>query len=98
MRPLLRGQSNGHNTLSKGLSIKYVRNQERGGLFSADNGGGGSSDAVVWTFWYKNYRFFEIYSVSAQTRGEGVEPVRTFCGQGRSIFREFVQASFMDVP
>jgi len=28
-------------------------------------------------FGAKNFGFFEIYGVSAQTKGEGVEPVRT---------------------
>jgi len=48
----------------------------------------------------KNFGFFEIYGVSARTRGEEVEPVRTFFGQeGRvSIFRDFVRTSFMDGP
>jgi len=31
----------------------------------------------------KNIGFFEIYGVSARTRGERVEPVRTVCGQGK---------------
>jgi len=41
--------------------------------------------------------FFEIYGVSTRTRREGVESVRTFCGQGGggSIFRDFVWTSFM---
>jgi len=30
----------------------------------------------------KHSVFFEIYGVSARTGGKGVEPVRTFCGQG----------------
>jgi len=36
--------------------------------------------------------------VSTRVREEGVEPVRTFCGQGGrgSIFRDFVRTSFMD--
>jgi len=29
----------------------------------------------------KNFEFFEIYGVFARIRGEGVEPVQTFCGQ-----------------
>jgi len=33
----------------------------------------------------KNCKFFKIYGVSARTRGEGVEPVWTICGQGGSI-------------
>jgi len=42
-------------------------------------------------FGSKNFKFFEIYCVSAQTGG-GVELVRTICGQGwkGSIFRDFV--------
>jgi len=46
----------------------------------------------------KTSKFFEIYSVSARTRGRGVKPVRTFCEQGGkgSIFRDFVRTSFMD--
>jgi len=36
-------------------------------------------------FGAKNIGFFEIYGVSARTRG-GVEPVRTFCRQRGSIF------------
>jgi len=36
-----------------------------------------------------NIEFFEIYGVSAVTRREGVEPVRTR-GEG-SIFRDFVR-------
>jgi len=31
----------------------------------------------------KNFGHFEIYSVSARTRSEGVQPVRTFSGQGK---------------
>jgi len=37
---------------------------------------------------------FEIYGVSVQTKG--VEPVRTFCGQGGKFFRDFMWMSFMD--
>jgi len=33
----------------------------------------------------KHFGFFEIYGVSARTRGR-VEPVRTFCGQGEGVF------------
>jgi len=40
-------------------------------------------------FGAKNFGFFEIYGVSAQTKGRGVEPVRTFCGF------DFVRTSFM---
>jgi len=41
-------------------------------------------------FGAKNFRFFEIYCVSARTRGRGVEPVRTFFEQGE---RGFVRGS-----
>jgi len=52
----------------------------------------------MWTsslFGAKNFRFFEIYGVSARSRGEvGLSQ----CGQeGRgSVFRDFVRTSFMD--
>jgi len=46
----------------------------------------------------KNFKFLEIYGVSARIRG--VELVETFFGQmGRgSIFYDFVRTSFMDDP
>jgi len=50
--------------MHKGPSIKDVRNQ------------GGSSDVDIRTFWRKKFGLFEIYGVSARTRGR-VEPVRT---------------------
>jgi len=47
-----------------------------------------------------NFGFFNIYGVFTRTKGKGVKPVRTFFEQGRkgSIFRDFVQTSFMDGP
>jgi len=49
--------------LVKGLSIKDVRTQGRGGLSSAVyfSDKGSSSDADVRTCWCKNFEFFEIY-------------------------------------
>jgi len=48
-------------------------------------------------FGAKMFGFFEIYGMSARTRG--FEPVRKFCGQGEgSIFRDIVPTSFMDGP
>jgi len=52
----------------------------RGDLSNADKGEG-FSDADVRTFWCKKQRIFRNYGVSARTRGEEVEPVRTVCGQ-----------------
>jgi len=49
-------------------------------LPSADKEEGGSSDADVRTFWCKKLHIW-IFMVSPQ--GQGVEPVRTFCKQGR---------------
>jgi len=43
-------------------------------------------------FGAKNFKFYEIYAMSARTRG--VEPVRS---RG-SIFRDFMRTSFMEVP
>jgi len=73
----------------KGLSIKDVRSQGGRVLSSAD---------IVWTrkegvlqmrtpelFGLKKLRIFDIYRVSARTKGE-VEPVRTFCEQGGKFF------------
>jgi len=37
-------------------------------------------------FGAKNFGFFEIHDVSPRTRGEGVEPLRIFRGQGGSQF------------
>jgi len=46
-------------------------------------------------FGAKNFGFFKIYGVSALTRG--VEPVRTFCGQGGgSNFHDFLRISYME--
>jgi len=63
-----------------------------------DTGVGGSSDADVRTFLCKKLEFFKIYVVPARTKGEGIEPVRTFCRQRGSIFLDFVPTSFMDGP
>jgi len=67
-----------------------------GDLSSADKGGKGSSDADVRTFWRKNRRIFR--NLWCVRTGEGVRPVRTFFGQGGrgSIFRDFVQTSFLN--
>jgi len=43
-------------------------------------------------FGAKTFEFFEIYGVSARIRGRGFVQ----CGQGVSIFRDFVRMSFMD--
>jgi len=65
----------------------------------AHNGGRGVLDADVRTFWCKNFGFFELYGVSAQTRRGGFEPARTLCGQGGcSIFRDCVRTPFMNGP
>jgi len=74
-----------------GLFIKYVRSQGREGIFQcgyfADKEGGGSSDENICTLFCKNkIGFFKIYSVSARTRGEVVEPARKYCGQGEGKF------------
>jgi len=46
----------------------------------------------------KNFGFYKIYGESARTGGRGIEPVRTFCEQSGSIFRNFVRTPFMDSP
>jgi len=53
----------------------------------------------MWTFALfgaKIIGFFEINGVSARTRGEGVEPVRT--RGGGQFFVNYVRATFMDGP
>jgi len=70
------------------------------------SGGGG---CLVWTrgerisffrcgrpnfFGAKNFGFFEIM-VCPHEQGGGVEPIRTFCGQGEE---DFVWAPFMEGP
>jgi len=57
-------------------------------------GVGGSSDADVRTFWHKKLRIFEIYDVSAWTKG--VEPVRTFCEQEEGV--NFVRTFLWTAP
>jgi len=49
-------------------------------------------------FGEKRFRFFEIYGVFARTRG--VEPVRTFCGQGGRLvnFSRFCADAFYGRP
>jgi len=54
----------------------------------------GSSEMDVHIFGAKNIEYFEIYGVSAWTRG--VEPVQTFCGQEGQCFYNFVWTSFTD--
>jgi len=79
------------------VSIKDVSSQLGGSLCSADilrtRGKGSSLDADVRTFWCKNLEYFEIYGVSARTRGVSAEKE-----EGGSIFRDFVRTSFMDGP
>jgi len=54
----------------------------RGGVGGRGGGGGGGGGLMQTSalFSTKNVGFFDIYGVSARTRG--VEPVRTFSGQG----------------
>jgi len=78
-----------HNKGPSIKSINNVRSQEGGGLSSADilwTKGGSSSCADVRIFWCKNVGFFEIYGVSARTKGE----------EGWASVRDFVLTSFMD--
>jgi len=70
---------------------------ERGVCSVRTRGGGrGSSDADVRTLYILfGAKIFEIYGVSARTRGL-IEPVRT--RREGSIFRNFVRTSLMDGP
>jgi len=50
-------------------------------LYNADKGGLQMRTSALFSE-KKNFGFFEIYGVSARTRGEGeVELERTFCGR-----------------
>jgi len=56
---------------------------------------GNSSDADAALFEAKNFGFFEIYGVSALTRGKGLNQ----CGQGEEVnFSRFCATSFVDIP
>jgi len=44
--------------------------------------GGWGSDSDVLTFWYKTHQIFRNLWCVRTDKWEGVEPVRTFCGQG----------------
>jgi len=70
----------------KGSFIRDVRSQGGGEFvqcgYFADKGG--SSDADVCTFWHKKLRIFlNLWCIRTD---KGVEPVRTFCGQGGQFF------------
>jgi len=67
-----------------GLSIKDVRSQGRGGLSSADilqTKGGVFRCGCPYFSVQKHWIFQNLWCVSMD-KGEGVEPMRTFCGQG----------------
>jgi len=51
-------------------------------------------------FGAKNFEFFEIYGVSARTKGRGLSQCGHFVdkGSGSSVFRDFVRTSFMHGP
>jgi len=70
---------------NKGRPQSVARRFVQCGHFS-DKVGGGSSEVDSALFGAKNFKFFEIYGVSARTTvGGGVEPVRTFFGQGGGV-------------
>jgi len=84
--------------IGKGPSIKTSAVREEGVqcIHFADKRKEGLFRCRPQFFAQKTSEFFEIYGVSTRTRG--VEPVRTFFGQGRSIFRDFMRTSFSDGP
>jgi len=74
-----------------------VRAQSGGCPMRIFSGQRSSSNTDVRTFWYKKLPFFP--NLWCVRKDRGVEPVRTFFGQGGwSIFRDFVGTSFMDGP
>jgi len=56
----------------------------------------------MWTsalFVTKTFGFFEIYGMSARTRGKGLSQCGHVADKGKgSIFRDFVRTSFMNGP
>jgi len=77
----------------KNLGAVHKRHPQSGWLSSADimrTRGKGSSDADVCTFWCKKLRVFQnLWCVRTDKDRER---------DGRSIFRDFVRASFMNGP
>jgi len=64
------------------LRAVHKRRPQSGGFqyrYFVDKNGGLQMRTAL--FGANTFGFFEIYGVPARTRGEGVEPVRTFCGQ-----------------
>jgi len=51
-------------------------------------------------FGARNFRFFEIYGVSARTRGKGYSQCEHLADKGGegSIFHDFVRTSFINGP
>jgi len=65
------------------VSIKDVRSQGEVDLSSVDILRRFVQLRTSALFGEQHFGFFEIYGVSARTRG--VEPVQTFCGQGEGV-------------
>jgi len=64
-----------HGELEKPKGAVHKRRPKSGGRDCPVRtffGQEGSSDADICTIWWKNFGFFEIYGVSAQTRGRGL--------------------------
>jgi len=57
-----------------------------------------SSDADVRTFWRKKLPIFRNLLCVRTDKVEGVEPVRTFFGQGGSIFSQFCADVLYGLP
>jgi len=92
-----------HRILYKGPSVKDVHSQWRGDLSSAvifRTILQMQTSALLQKIYAKSFGFFEICDVSARTRGKGVKPVQTFCGQpGRGInFSQFCADVFYGRP
>jgi len=75
---------------SQGAVHKIRPQTGGGGLFSLEKGEGSSSNATSVLFGAKNFGFFVIYGVSAQTRKRGFSQCEHGGGQFFPIF------SFMD--
>jgi len=80
----------------KGCTQKTFAVGRKEDLFSADKGGGGLFRCERPHFLLQKHRIFRNLWCVHSDKGEGVEPVRTW--REGSIFRNFVQTSFMDGP
>jgi len=85
----------------KKLKKKRKKKKKKKKKKKSNGGGGGGGGLQMRTsalFGAKNFGFFEIYGVSARTRGGGLASADILRTGERVIFRDFLRASFMNGP